>query len=202
MISSTRKPPTRKPSAYAPDPGAPGQACDSPGCPHEGEYRAPKSRTGSRDFLWLCLEHVREFNASWDYYKDMSPEEIEAQLRADTSWQRPSWPLGRLGQTSRMDEALEAELHVFAFGARPKPAPNAGIPPDIREALNVLELVWPVTLAAVKTRYKELAKRHHPDSNNGDKNSEEMLKAINLAYAALRGKLAAKATTASQTTGG
>ncbi len=196
MISSTRKP-----RAFAPDPGAPGQACDSPGCVHQGEYRAPKSRSGAREFHWFCLEHVREFNASWDYYKDMSPEEIEAQLRADTSWQRPSWPLGRLGQTSRMDEALEAELHAFAFGARPKPAPNPGIPADIREALNVLDLIWPVTLAAVKAKYKELAKRHHPDSNNGDKRSEEMLKSINLAYATLRGKLTPASAHSSQTAG-
>lgn len=184
MISSTRKP-----RAFAPDPSAPGQACDSPGCAHQGEYRAPKSRSGERDFHWFCLDHVREFNASWDYYKGMSPEEIEAQLRADTSWQRPSWPLGKLGQTSRMDEALEAELHAFAFGTRPKPAPNPGIPAEIREALIVLDLIWPVTLAAVKAKYKELAKRHHPDSNNGDKRSEERLKSINLAYAILRGKL-------------
>ena len=195
MISSTRKP-----RAFAPDPSAPGQACDSPGCVHQGEYRAPKSRSGTREFHWFCLEHVREFNASWDYYKDMSPEEIEAQLRADTSWQRPSWPLGRLGQTSRMDDALGAELHAFAFGARPKPAPNPGIPADIREALNVLDLIWPVTLAAVKAKYKELAKRHHPDSNNGDKRSEEMLKSINLAYATLRGTLTPTSAHASPTT--
>jgi DnaJ-domain-containing protein 1 len=163
-----------------------------------GEYRAPKSRDGMRDFHWFCLEHVREFNAGWDYYKGMSPDEIEAQLRADTSWQRPSWPLGRLGQTGRMDEALENELHAFAFGARPKAAPNPSVPADLREALGVLGLIWPVELAAVKTRYKELAKRHHPDANNGDKRSEETLKTINLAYATLRGKLAANHVHASQ----
>jgi curved DNA-binding protein CbpA len=41
----------------------------------------------------------------------------------------------------------------------------------------------------VKAKYKALAKRHHPDANNGDKASEELLKTINLAYATLRGKL-------------
>jgi hypothetical protein len=161
-----------------------------PGCAAQGGYRAPKSREGLRDFHWFCLEHVREFNASWDYYKGMSADEIEAQLRADTSWQRPSWPLGRLGQTARMDTELEEQLHAFAFAPRSKPAPNLGAPPELREALGVLGLIWPVTLAAVKAKYKELAKRHHPDANNGDKRSEETLKTINLAYAALRGKLA------------
>jgi hypothetical protein len=178
----------RKARAFSPDPDAPGLGCAAPGCLHAGEYRAPKTRTGSRDFYWFCLDHVREYNASWDYYKGMSPDEIEAQVRADTSWQRPSWPLGRLGQTARMDEALEAELHAFAFGPRPKPQPPS-VPPELRDALNVLGLVWPVTLESVKARYKELAKRHHPDANNGDKRSEETLKTINLAYATLRGKL-------------
>jgi DnaJ domain len=192
---------TRKPRAFAPDPDAPGQTCDAMGCAQQGEYRAPKSRSGAREFHWFCLEHVREFNASWDYYKGMSPEEIELQLRADTSWQRPSWPLGQLGHTSRMDEALENELHAFAFGPRPKPAPNPAVPAELREALGVLGLLWPVTLEAVKAKYKELAKRHHPDANNGDKRSEEMLKTINLAYATLRGKLTANHAHASQPAG-
>jgi DnaJ domain len=190
---------TRKPRAFAPDPDAPGQTCGIPGCAQLGEYRAPKSRSGGREFHWFCLEHVREFNASWDYYKGMSPDEIEAQLRADTAWQRPSWPLGRLGQTARMDEALEQELHAFAFGPRATPAPAPNVPAELRDALGVLGLLWPVTLAAVKAKYKELAKRHHPDANNGDKGSEEMLKAINLAYATLRGKLAPTPVRASPT---
>lgn len=194
-------PSSRKPRAFSPDPDAPGQLCDAPGCENLGEYRAPKSRTGVRDFHWFCLEHVREFNASWDYYKGMSPEQIEAQLRADTSWQRPTWPLGRLGQTARMDEALENELHAFAFGPRPRASPNPAAPPDLREPLGVLGLPWPVDLATVKARYKELAKRHHPDANNGDKRSEEMLKTINLAYATLRGKLAVSHTHATQQAG-
>ena len=187
MISSTRK--TR---AYAPDPKAPGHACDAPACTAQGEYRAPKSRFNTKSFHWFCLEHVREYNASWDYYKGMSPGEIEAELRADTAWQRPSWPLGRLGQVSQLDEAVQNELHAYAFGPRAKPAAPPHIPADLRDSLTILGLGWPVTLSAVKAKYKELAKRLHPDANNGDKSSEETLKTINLAYATLRGKLSEK----------
>jgi hypothetical protein len=71
-----------------------------------GEFRAPKSRRHLKEYWWFCLEHVREYNSTWDYYKGMSPGEIEAQLRADTSWQRPSWPLGRLGRMAAWDEEL------------------------------------------------------------------------------------------------
>ena len=56
----------------------------------------------------------------------------------------------------------------------------------MREPLATLGLTWPMTLDAVKVRYKELAKRHHPDANNGDRAAEERLKTINLAYAAVR----------------
>ncbi len=159
-----------------------------------GEYKAPKSRDSLRDFHWFCLDHVRAYNASWDYYKGMAPEEIEMELRADSSWQRPSWPLGQQGKQARLDEALEAELHAFAFGPRPKARTRQDIPAELRDALGIFGLAWPVTFTAVKAKYKELAKLHHPDANNGSKQAEEMLKSVNLAYATLRAKLAATPT--------
>ena len=89
---------------------------------------------------------------------------------------------------------VEDELAALHAGAHPQPKANPSAPPDLREPLGILGLAWPVTLADVKARYKELAKRHHPDANNGDHASEETLKTINLAYAALRGKLMASQT--------
>jgi hypothetical protein len=177
--------------AYVPDPDAPGRHCDMPGCGAPGEYRAPKSRSRLTDYWWFCLEHVRGYNAAWDFYKGMSPGEIEAQLRADTSWRRPSWPLGHLG--ARLDEAITHDpLHVLnAAGFRSRGGTRAHeAPSEMREPLATLGLSWPVTMAEVKTRYKELAKRHHPDANNGDRAAEERLKIINLAYAAVRSRLA------------
>ena len=38
------------------------------------------------------------------------------------------------------------------------------------------------TLQELKARYKQLAKRHHPDLHGGDKKAEERLKLINEAY--------------------
>ena len=182
-----------RPRAYAPDPAAPGRSCDMPGCETPGEYRAPKSRSHLRDYWWFCLEHVRAYNAAWDYYKGMTPGEIEAQLRADTAWQRPSWPLGRLG-SAWDEELLRDPLHILASGRfkRGGSATQERTPPELREPLATFGLTWPTTLAAVKRRYKELAKRHHPDANGGDRGAEERLKVINLAYATLRSKLTAE----------
>ena len=68
-------------------------------------------------------------------------------------------------------------------------APAEHAPTELREPLAALGLSWPTTLDAVKLRYKELAKRHHPDANGGSRESEERLKTINLAYATLRSRL-------------
>ncbi|MBV9654313.1 MAG: J domain-containing protein [Acetobacteraceae bacterium] len=181
-----------RPRAYAPDPAAPGRPCDMPGCCAPGEYRAPKSRTNLNEYWWLCLEHVRAYNASWDFYKGMSPGEIEAQMRLDTGWRRPTWPLGRMGSAALDEDAVHDPLHLLATGRMQREAgTRERAPAELREPLATLGLTWPTTLTVVKSRYKELAKINHPDANGGDRAAEERLKSINLAYAALRSRLVA-----------
>jgi hypothetical protein len=168
-----------------------------PGCGAPGEYRAPKSRSDLNHYWWFCLEHVRAYNAAWDFYKGMTPGEIEQQTRADTGWQRPTWPLGRLGSATWEDELLHDPLHLLERrrtqrGMGSERGDDHQMPAEMREPMATLGLSWPTTLDAVKTRYKELAKRHHPDANGGDRAAEERLKTINLAYAAVRTRLAAE----------
>ena len=184
-----------RPRAYAPDPDAPGRPCDMPDCPHTGHYRAPKSRSELTSYFWFCLDHVRAYNANWDFYKGMTPGQIEAQLRADVSWQRPSWPMGQLG--AKLDEAvLRDPNHVLnaGLGGRRHAAyhtqpPLDEMPKDLREPMATMGLNWPVSMDALKARYKELAKLHHPDANGGDRKAEERIKTINIAYAAIRGRI-------------
>jgi len=164
-----------------------------PACQACGDYRAPKSRSSLNEYWWFCLEHVRAYNASWDFYKGMTPGQIEAQVRADTAWQRPTWPLGRLGGGSVDEDSLRESLDVLMARRRDRrAAPSVErAPEELRAPLTTLGLVWPTTLDQVKARYHDLAKRHHPDANGGDRVAEERLKVINLAYAALRSRLAA-----------
>jgi hypothetical protein len=81
------------------DPGPPPmRSCDHAGCAGPGDFRAPRSRSSLHDFYWFCLDHVRAYNAAWNFYAGMSVAEIEAEIRNDTVWQRPTWPLGaRIG---------------------------------------------------------------------------------------------------------
>lgn len=167
-----------------------GPRCDAPGCEAVGEFRAPRDRSRLRDYYHFCLEHVRAYNQAWDYYKGMSADEIETNLRDDSGWQRPTWPLGRLGSGKLNPEMFRDPLGLFGQ-APPTPRKSAKeAPPELRVALDMLGLGWPLEETALRSRYKELAKRYHPDSNGGDRSSEERLKDINRAYSLLKKRLA------------
>lgn len=154
------------------------RCCERPGCEQDGVYRAPRSRLQMTQYRWFCLQHVREYNATWNYYAGMSDDEVEADIRRDTVWQRPSWPLASVGYAAWHATRMTDGFGVFR-DARP---PSHHEPTPEERALLVLELRAPVTVAIVKSRYKELVKRHHPDANGGDKAAEERFKKISEAY--------------------
>lgn len=178
-----------------PDPDEmPRHPCAHPGCAEAGLYRAPRDRT-LRQFLWFCLPHVRAYNAAWDYYKGMAPNEIEAHLRDDTAWQRPTWPLGRLGGAGRFDaEVLRDPLGILRQEAptRRRQREVVETPPELRAALELMELTWPLDQVELRTRYKDLAKRYHPDATGGDRAAEDRLKDINRAYSLLKRRVPAR----------
>lgn len=180
-------------------PASSARLCDAPGCEAPGEFRAPRDRSRLRDYYHFCLEHVRAYNQAWDFYKGMTPEEIERNLREDSGWQRPTWPLGRLGQGAPFGpEAIRDPLGLFA-DAKPTPKKTAReAPPELRAALDVLGLGWPIDEDGLRARYKDLAKRYHPDVNGGDKSAEDRLKDINRAYSLIRKRLATLAPQPSQ----
>jgi hypothetical protein len=180
---------------FTAEPETPPRPCDQPDCPEPGEYRAPKDRGHLQDYRWFCLGHVRAYNAAWDYYKGLEPGEIEGHLRADAGWQRPTWPLGRLGAARPIDPALLRDpLGLFraGMGEAPRRTPREEAPPELRAALDVLDLTWPLDQPTLRARYKELAKRFHPDANGGNRDAEERLKDINRAYSLLRKRLVSR----------
>ena len=173
----------------------PERPCDHPGCAGEGVFRAPKARDRLREYWWFCLEHVRAYNASWNYYAGMSGDEIERDRRRDTVWRRPSWPLSGAARYRRHDIRFDDGFGIFADGEEyvNRGARTPHWPPGSAEAraLGVLGLAGDVSLADVRERYRKLVKRHHPDANGGCKAAEERLKTINEAYMTLVNALGA-----------
>lgn len=168
---------------------SPRRSCDWPGCDCLGEYRAPRSRDRLRDFYHFCLEHVRCYNQAWDFFSGMSRAEIEAYLREDVTWHRPTWPIGNGGNPHANGWRWQDPFHIFTEGGGTNGTHGAA-EWDQRPAkagktermLEIMELSIDATRDDLKARYKQLVKRHHPDLHGGDKNAEERLKLINEAY--------------------
>ena len=172
----------------------PERMCDHPECDRAGEFRAPKSRQSLRDYLWFCLDHVREYNANWNFCAGMDSDSIDEMTWEDACWQRPTWPMGTKSEYQKGAHGFQDDLGLFddiyqktkgqksRKKVRPTPHPHM-------EALETLDLSEPLTLEKLKSRYKELVKIHHPDVNGSDETAEERLKEINQAYAVLKKNL-------------
>ena len=168
--------------------------CDHPDCHVAAEHRAPKSRELLGDYFWFCLDHVRVYNKSWNFCAGLGADEIETEIREDTVWRRPTWPMGSAEGDRRWRFVRDADFSD-GFGAfwgksqaREEPA-GAHRPPlksPEGKAFSILGLDPSASLSELKARYKELVKTHHPDRNGGDKLAEEKLKDINDAYSTLR----------------
>ncbi len=163
----------------------PKRACDHKGCNQSGEFRAPKSRNDLRNYYYFCLEHVREYNAKWNYFEGFTEEEIFNQYDRDAGWDRPTQP-------ATAPLILEQRLMSMAFKLRgifgetaQNNKPSKPVNKEM-EALSVLGLPPHSDFNKIKQRYRELVKRHHPDTNKGDKRAEERFKVINNAYITLK----------------
>lgn len=161
--------------------------CAFPGCAETGAHRAPKSRERLQEYQWLCLDHVREFNQSWDYFKGMDADEIEAFRSDAVTGHRPTWEredhlrrAPRVNWHQRLDEGLrrffnwdEETLRKNSFSA---------LPARERKALTALQLNSRVPPAELKKHYRTLVKQYHPDLNRGEREYEEKFKLITTSY--------------------
>jgi hypothetical protein len=171
------------------------RGCDCPGCDQAGDYRAPRGRDRLNDYFWFCLDHVREYNKRWDYFSGMSTNQIEDEMRRSVTWDRPTWPLGsgRMGKQNGFsfrhndifDDIDPLGEKSRGEGERRKETPDMA--DGTKRALATLDLTISASWEEVRSRYRQLAKRYHPDANGGDEAAAERFKDINQAYAALKG---------------
>ena len=172
--------------------------CDSPKCNEKGEYRAPKSRVMLNKYFYFCLDHIKEYNKSWDFYKGMSVEQIENSMRSDTFWDRPSWPL----KNSFKNIFDEFNEYVEDFVKNDDDKINdtffknklldESLLLEEAKALKELDLKMPISLEKIKKNYKKLVKIFHPDVNGNNKDAEEKFKQINESYKLLLKKFMKK----------
>ncbi len=170
--------------------------CDKIDCKNKGEFKAPKSRVNLNEYYFFCLNHVKEYNKSWDFYKGLSVNQIEKSMREDTIWNRPSWPLK--GNPYKVIE----QINDFFINEIPNldiddnnknyfknKFLDEALTKEENKALNILNLKLPLDLNKIKKNYKKLVKIFHPDVNGNNKKAEEIFKEINESYKLLLKKL-------------
>lgn len=177
-----------------------GRICNAPGCDEAGEFRAPGYRPpgfdGPGEYRWFCLDHVRQFNAGYDFFAGMTPEEILAAQSPLAGWEtttRAFRPDAGIDQAPRWADYADP-LEAIARRARARredalhrqEAARRGIDPEDRKAYDVMGLGFDADRKALRTRYSELVRRYHPDRNGGDRSFEGKLQDVVDAYKRLK----------------
>lgn len=177
-----------------------GRDCAAPGCDEPGEFRAPGAQAsgsdGPGDYRWFCLDHVRQFNAGYDYFAGMSAEEIIKAQSPIHGWERetrafnPTAGIDGAPRWADFSDPLEAiSGRAKARKAAMRPAQRqdgCAVTPEERRALDVLGLPLDADRKALRSRYSELVRKYHPDRNGGDRSFETRLQGVVEAYQLLR----------------
>lgn len=183
--------------------------CQWDGCDKPGPHRAPVGRMKEGEFFHFCIDHVREYNKGYNYFSGLSDAEVARYQKEALTGDRPTWTIaglpgsgagaspqaasaggsrasadfsrmrsGRAAYQNRFRDPNsvfnEARVHV----RKPKPLEA--------KALDTLGLGAKASGEDIKSRYKELVKRHHPDANGGDRASEDRFRDVIQAYQLLK----------------
>lgn len=172
--------------------------CQWPRCEAPATHRAPKGRLQASEYWRFCLEHVREYNNSYNFFAGMTDDAVALYQKEAVTGHRPTWKMGSIGGKRAAPrrarggfraaewEASDPFSMLGETGAQPGHARPASEGRKIlnaqRRAFDVLGLEADAKRTDIKARFKMLVKRHHPDANGGDRGSEDTLREIIQAY--------------------
>jgi hypothetical protein len=186
----------KKPDAARVDRAPSDQPCDHVGCQRAGIHRAPKSREMSDQYWHFCQDHAAAYNKRWNYFAGMSDTEFLEHQAKEEVGHRPTWTF-RGGRGDRLSAAMrgfQAGRRSDPFGMLGDPPRPAGESARPKRRLTRLQTLAFEALALedtadsnqIRTRYAELVKRWHPDSNGGDRSAEANLHRVITAYQTLK----------------
>ena len=172
--------------------------CEWNNCNKEGLYKAPKEKDNSKEYRLLCLEHVREFNKSWNYFSGMSDEQVINFLKSDITWHKPTQSFSSSDNFFKIlwNNALKDEAQKFKNFQNLDHMKKFRFNSQDFQAFTILDMPAGIEWKKIQEKFKMLVKKFHPDMNAGNKKFEEKLKIITLAYTQLkntyRGKIDTK----------
>ncbi len=179
-----------------------GKLCAIAGCVEPGEFRAPdpdgrsSSPNGPGGRRWLCLEHVREHNARYNWFDGMTADEIAAAQSPINSWAsetrafRPTAGVDSPPRWADFADPLDAISTRFRTGVADRmPQRRADgyiLSSEDKYALKTLGIGHDADRTAIRRAYSTLVRKYHPDRNGGDRSHEKALQDVIAAYTHLR----------------
>ena len=162
--------------------------CDWNNCNEIGEYKAPVEKDNSKKYRMLCLEHVKEFNKNWNYFSGMNDEEVINFLKSDITWHKPTQGFSSSDNFFKVlwNNVLNEGFDDLKFKKHLNNDRNLKFNNNDIKAFAVLGISVGLKWDKIQQKFKKLVKKFHPDINSGDKNYEEKLKVITLAYTQLK----------------
>ena len=171
--------------------------CDWENCKEIGSYKAPIEKDNSKKFRMLCLEHVREFNKNWNYFSGMNDEQIYEFLKSDMTWHKPTQSFSSSDNFFKVlwNNALKDEFDKSNIKSQFNHMNQFQFNNNDIKAFGILGVSVGLKWSKIKEKFKKLVKKFHPDMNSGNKNYEEKLKIITLAYTQLKNTYRSKIDT-------
>jgi DnaJ domain len=176
--------------------------CAHPACDLPGQFRAPNpygrapGPNGPGDYLWFCLEHVREFNAGYDWFSGMSADEIAAAQSPLNVWPSETQAFRASGNVDAPPKWADFNDPLDAISARfkgrmeemkPAMSPNRQmLSVEDQKALKTLGLAEDANRKTIRSAYSKLVRKYHPDKNGGDRSYEKALQDVIAAYTHLK----------------
>ena len=162
--------------------------CEWENCVEIGNYKAPMEKDNSKNYRWLCVEHVKLFNKSWDYFDGMNQDEIENFLKSDMTWHRPTQKFGSSDNYFNIlwNNALNDKFNFFKHKKNTHSLNGKKLSEKDIDAFKIMELELNASWPIIQKKFKTLVKKFHPDKNSGNKQFEDKLKRITLAYSHLK----------------
>ena len=162
--------------------------CEWENCKESGKFKAPLERDNSKKHRWLCEEHIKLFNKNWNYFEGMSQEEIENFLKSDLTWHRPTQKFGSPDNFFSIlwNNALSDKFSFFGSEKITATFNSKNLSEKDKDAFKIIGVELGADWPTIQKKFKNLVKKFHPDRNSGNKEMEDKLKKITLAYSHLK----------------
>tara|TARA_B100001750_G_C15275846_1_gene479928 strand:- start:107 stop:625 length:519 start_codon:yes stop_codon:yes gene_type:complete len=162
--------------------------CEWYNCNENGDFKAPLERDNSKNYRWLCKEHIKSFNKNWNYFDGMNQEEIESFIKSDVTWHRPTQKFGSADNFFSIlwNNALNDKFNFFKKDGDINKLNEKKLSERDKDAFRIMDLELNASWPIIQKKFKSLVKKFHPDKNAGNKQFEDKLKKITLAYSHLK----------------